>query len=429
MLVSLLTRPFAAALLARPGFRPPTRPARTLAFCLAALLTACVPQKRTTQPPATQPVPEPPIVEAEPVPSGPVKVALLLPLSGRAADQAEDMLNAALMALFDVGDSDMVLMPIDTGGTPEGAREATRRAIAQDAELILGPLFSTSVAAAAPIARAADLKIISFSSDARVAGDDVWILGFRPEEQVERVVEYARSRGLRRIAALAPDDAYGAQAIAAWREATGGDGDGGRPLYGFYPSDENEAGRVVRELTRYDARRGASGSPDRPATGPLPFDALLLADSGSRLRSIAALLAYYDVEPDDLQLLGTMFWQHDPRLMLEPAFQGGWLATVAQREDASFSRNFQQMFATPPDALAGLAYDATALAAVVAASDRSFATAQITDPAGFIGRAGIFRLREDGLADHALDVVEVDAGNLVLLDEAPRSFFARTPVQ
>ena len=53
-----------------------------------------------------------------------MRVGLLLPLSGPAEALGRDMLDAAQMALFDVGDNDLVLLPRDTGGTPAGARLA-----------------------------------------------------------------------------------------------------------------------------------------------------------------------------------------------------------------------------------------------------------------------------------------------------------------
>lgn len=429
---------------------------------LILLVSACAPSPGSTPPIQPRIVPQP-VAEPEPerpVRTGPVTVALLLPLSGPTAALGQDMLNASMMAIFDVGETDMRILPIDTAGTPEGAAEAARVAIEREAELILGPLYSASTAAVAPIARAAELAMISFSNDARVAGDGVYILGFRPEEQVERVVDYARRQGLQRIAAIAPDDAYGARAIAAWKAAvsprsgtstgagdlpltaTAADAADATSLYAFYPPDENEQARVIRDFTRYDGRKAAlerqirnlsqaGDAASRAELGRLkqldtlgdpPFDAILIADHGSRLRSAAALLAYYDVSPENSRFLGTMLWQSDPRLMAEPEFQGGWIANVAPREDQVFSDRFERLYDSRPNALAGLAYDATALAAVVARSDRTFPAEQLTDPAGFVGRAGIFRLRPDGLGEHGLAILEVDAGSAIVREDAPTGF-------
>ena len=87
---------------------------------LLLLLAGCASQ--------SEPVYQDPTAEAPealaPVPTGPVKVALLLPLTGEAAVVGQDMLEAAQIALFDVGQTDLVLLPRNTGGTIAGASAA-----------------------------------------------------------------------------------------------------------------------------------------------------------------------------------------------------------------------------------------------------------------------------------------------------------------
>lgn len=387
---------------------------------LLLLLAGCAQQR--AEPIYREPAPAPvqPVEAIEPLPAGPVKVALLLPLTGNASEVGQDMLEAAQIALYDVGQTDMVLLPRDTRGTNEGAAAAARSAIEAGAELILGPLFASGTGTVAAIARQHDVKVISFSNDASVAGDNVWVVGFRPEEQVARVIDFARRQGMTRIGALAPDDAYGARAVNGFREAMGGVTGGLEgPAHAFYPADEREAARVVREFTGYRAPPegsiGQSGNTRR-------FDALMIADGGSRLRSIAALLAFYDVDTATTRPLGTMLWESDPRLLFEETLQGGWYASVSPEGERNFQARFQRAFGREPGALAGLAYDATALAAVVAASDRSFPRELLTDPSGFVGRAGIFRLRGDGTTQHDLAVLEIDNGTARVVEPAPSSF-------
>src|SRR6056297_2368840 len=150
-------------------------------FGLVLLFVGCAQQRTGPVYQEPETVPALPEEVVEPAPTGPVKIALLLPLSGSAEAVGRDMLEAAQIALFDVGQTDMVLLPRDTGGTPAGAVEAARAAIDAGAELIIGPLFASATSSVARIAAEHDLKVISFSNDATVAGGDVWVLGFRPE--------------------------------------------------------------------------------------------------------------------------------------------------------------------------------------------------------------------------------------------------------
>ncbi len=144
------------------------------------------------------------ISTAPALPEGPVSVALLLPLSGPSAGLGAAMLDAAQMALFEIGAERLLLLPRDSGGTPEGARRAAADALADGAALILGPLFSGSVAAVSPLAKAAGVNVVAFSSDRRVAEPGIFIMGFLFDQQLGRVIRFAIERGLGRFAALAP---------------------------------------------------------------------------------------------------------------------------------------------------------------------------------------------------------------------------------
>lgn len=426
-----------------------TLPERFLiaACCLggALALTAC--ETRTISPPEApaQPPPE----EAEPEPDPEVKVALLLPLSGPAEELGREMLQAAQMALFDVGENDLILLPRDTAGTPEGARDAVAQAINEEADVILGPLFRQAVDAITPLAQQAGIRVLAFSNDASVAADGTYLLGFRPEEQVERVVRFALGAGLEQIAGLAPDDAYGATALDALRSGVlEAGGQLGATL--FYPPDLADPSAVVREVAAYEERTEAleeekrrleqelaqdEGEDDAierelerletlDTFGEPPFDAILIADGGDRLRSVASLLTFYDVDPEEVRFLGTMRWQDDPRVLEESALQGGWFAGPAPEALAAFEERYEAAFGSRPRQLAALAYDATALVVVVARDlgDPTFDPQTLLNPQGFAGATGLFRLRPDGLAEHGLAILEVQDGTARLVDPPPERF-------
>ncbi len=406
------------------------------------LLVAC----ETTSPslPPIQP-PLQPNVESLPPLALPneIKIGLLLPFSGPVGDLGQDMLKAAQMALFDVGESQVVLLPRDTKGTAAAAEQAANALLGEGAELLIGPLFSQEVNAVTPIAQAADRRVLAFSNVATGAAPGTFLLGFRPEEQVERVVQHALRQGYSRIAALAPDDAYGATALEAFRRAViQGGGELAETL--AYPPDLADPSAVVREIADYDERQqalekekkqlegrtddGSKQALQRLETldtlGAPPFDAILIADGGDRLRSVASLLTFYDVDPAAIKFLGTIRWQDDPRVLSEGALQGGWFAAPSPQVTNAFVDRFRSTYGRPPQQLAALAYDATALAVYTERDlrDRTFAATTLTESEGFTGAAGLFRLRPDGLADHGLAILEVASGGAREVDPPPARF-------
>jgi branched-chain amino acid transport system substrate-binding protein len=372
------------------------------------------------------------------------RVALLLPLSGANGGLGAEMLNAAQMALFDFADERFELVLHDTKGTPAGAADAVTLAIGDGATLILGPLFSGSVKAVTPTARAAGIKVIAFSSDRSVAGDGVYTMGFLPGADVERVVRFAHSRGIARFAAFAPDNPFGRTVVEALRDVAANAGATVNRVR-FYDPGADDFTAVVKQLANYDARRHAllaqrkalQSRDDEIAKralgrlenlqtlGDLPFDALLVADGGKRLQAIAALLPFYDVDPAKIRMLGTGQWDY-AGIGAEPALVGGWYAAPLPAARADFNAQYRKVYGRTPPRLVTLAYDATALAAVLARAEggADFSDEALTTPSGFYGRDGIFRFLPDGLAQRGLAVLEVRARDATVVDKPPEAFSA-----
>lgn len=375
-------------------------------------------------------------------PSGVPRVGLLLPLTGPQAGIGKSLLNAAQLALFDFADEKFELLVHDTKGTEDGAAEAMAMAIGDGASIVLGPLLAASVKAVMPASQAAGVPVIAFSSDRSVAGEGVFTMGFFPEAGVRRVVAYARSRGVLRFAAMVPDDIYGERVLAAFRQAVEAVGGLVTNLQYYDPQTQDFAD-AVRNLAQYESRRQAlvaqraelekrGGEVAQRALqrlqrletiGDLPFEALLIADGGKRLQAIAAHLPFFDIDPARVRMLGTGQWD-EAGIGAEPALIGGWFAVPDPATRAAFEKHYAEAYGKAPPRLATLAYDATALAAVLAGAEGApdFSLAALTAPAGFFGRDGIFRFRNDGVVERGLAVLEVQRQGVRVLDKAPDVF-------
>lgn len=400
-----------------------------LGACQGTVFEKSLPRQAT--PPTGAPQPIEPSLPAEPVPpvsvepapgatggprtmEGPpsseggrpaVKVALLLPLSGQSAPLGRALLNAAELALFDAGADGFALLPRDTEGSTEGAARAARGVLDEGAKLILGPVFAAEVSAVAPLARAAGVNVVAFSTDERVAGQGVFLIGFLPRTQVARVVTYAHAQGFGRFAAVVPDTAYGSTIADLLRAAATEDGAQIADIETYDPATNNAAD-VVRRLN------------------PDTFNSVMLPEGGERLLALAPLLPYYDIDPTHVRLLGTGLWD-DPRLGKEPALIGGWYAAPDPRARAEFARHYTSLYGgDAPPRIATLGYDATALATALARAPGGpeFGVQALTNPNGFAGLDGTFRFRADGLNERGLAVLEIQRDGPRVVSPAPTSF-------
>lgn len=373
-----------------------------------------------------------------------VRIGLLLPLSGPRAQTGKELLQAAQLALFDFADPRLVLLPRDTQGTAAGAAHAAQEVLTAGADIVLGPVFAEEVAAAANITRAAGRNMIAFSTDRRVAGNGVFLLSFLPEQEVTRILSFARSQGLTRIAALVPRTAYGERVADAYKQMFPAS-DGVMEKLVYYVPNSQSMHAPVRELADYDARKqklkeevarleqssdvfarqALAELKTKDTLGEVDFDAVLIAEGGASLRALAPLLTYYEIDPKKVRYLGTGLW-YEPTIHTEAALTGGWFPASLQTGGGTFATRMKSLFGVTPTPVIGLGYDAVALAAVLTAQNRDpvtrFSTDALTISSGFSGIQGVFRLLPDGLSDRGLAVMEIDSNGVRVIDSAPASF-------
>jgi ABC-type branched-subunit amino acid transport system substrate-binding protein len=370
------------------------------------VLAACTTQQFGGGAPSPQPV-EPTAANAS-VGEGQVRVALILPLSaqGNAGVAAQSMKNAAEMALAEFKSPNIQLLVKDDGGTPQGAQAGAQQAISEGAEIIIGPLFAQSVNAVGQVARARNIPVIAFSTDASVAARGVYLLSFLPETDVRRIVEFAVSRGKRSFAALLPDNAYGTVVEAAFQQEV-----------------SRRGGRVLAlEKYQVDANRIAEAA-RRVAQAANQVDSIFIPDGADAVPQVVQALAASGVNLKRVQLLGTGLWD-DPRIFSTAALDGGWYAAPDSTGFRNFSGRYRSRYGQDPVRTATLAYDAVALVAALVKTQgpQRFSEQALTNPSGFAGIDGVFRFRPEGPNERGLAVLRVAPSGGQVISPAPHSF-------
>jgi ABC-type branched-subunit amino acid transport system substrate-binding protein len=342
--------------------------------------------------------------------TGAAKVALLLPLSaaGLPGQVADSMKNAADLAIREFKTAGITVLVKDDLGTADGARAAASAAISEGATLILGPVFSASVAAAAQVAKPANIPVIAFSTDATNAAKGVYLLSFLPQADTTRIIGYAAGHGKKSYAALLPNNAYGVLVEASLQKAAA------------------SGGARIMTVERYDADRGSMQAKANAVAALAKggtIDAVFLPDGGPSAVFLAQLLAAGGVRPDKIKLLGSSQW-NDPAVLSESNLAGGWFPGPEAAAFQSFAQRYQAAFGKPPLRQASLAYDATSLAAGLTGrfGATAFSEKVLTNPSGFIGIDGAFRLLPNGLNERGLAVYEIRSGAAVAIDPAPKTF-------
>lgn len=371
------------------------------------------------------------------------RVGMLLPLTGSASTYGQGLKNAALMAVDDVKSDNLVVQFYDTQSTPSGARIAVENALNQNSQLILGPLMSTSVKAIEENTTQANVPVIAFSTNPSVLQEQIYTLGLLINEQVDSIISYAAKQGKKKFALLIPDDATG---IAIAKAAVMSTQKNGVALtnIAFYPPNTTDFTTPVKELTDFDKRnsrlrkvkrslqeqadegsssaRAALQRLDRTqALGNVAFDAVLIPASGAQLKSALAMFGYYDVYSPDVRFLGTAVWENTD-LTKETMASGAWFPAMSRTHSAFFAQKYANTFGEKPAPIYSLAYDAVALASSLAKKNPDDLNLYITSPDGYVGVNGIFRIFQNGMNEHSLEVYEVTPNGNVLVQNAPTKF-------
>ena len=352
----------------------------------------------------SQPAPQ----QAAPIGLGSVKVALILPLSasGNAAVAAQSMRNAAEMALAEFKGPDIQLLVKDDAGSAQGAQQAAQQALDEGAEIILGPLFALTVGPVAQVARARNVPVMAFSTDANVASRGVYLLSFLPESDVERIIGFASTQGKRSYAALVPDNAYGTVVEGAFKAAVG-----------------RHNGRVVA-LEHYPLDRAQMQAPARNiAQASAHADAIFIPDGADAVPTVVQTLISNGIDTKRVQLLGTGLWE-DPQIFSAPALEGAWYAGPDSNKFRDFSARYRSRYGQDPVRTATLAYDAVALVAALVKTQgaQRFSEETLTNVSGFNGIDGLFRFKQDGTNQRGLSVLRVSPTGGQIISPPPKTF-------
>ena len=354
------------------------------------------------------------------------RVAMLLPLSGKAQDAGESLKNSAMMAIGDLNNNKLVVQFYDTKSTSSGARVAVENAVSAGTDLILGPLMSEEVAAITDVAKDHNIPIISFSTSPTVLQNGVYTLGLLNEEQIDRIMKYAVGQGRRRIALVLPSNQSGinmlksALAVAETQGAS-------VTKVGFYSPETMDFSALVTSMIG-GAKVAAAQSKNegKSASIGVGFDALLVPESGNRLKSITSMFSYYDVSAPDVLFMGTSVWTNS-NLSKETELYGAVYPLMSDGRMKHFDYKYHEMFSQKPNPLGIFAYDAIALASALSQKDKSYLNSEITNLDGFFGMSGAFRIFTNGKNEHGLDVVKVTMNGPQIAESAPQRFYSANP--
>ncbi|QPC91685.1 ABC transporter substrate-binding protein [Mesorhizobium sp. INR15] len=336
--------------------------------------------------------------------TGPTKVALLLPLSapGSVGENGRKMLDAAKLAMTDLGNPLLTLTVEDTRGDVGYSQQLAIKAITSGAKVVIGP---TELPAAQHIAK---------------------LSGSNRPPVLALADNFAGGPGVYAVCLTEADSAAaGAGAIAA---------KGGKKFVLLVPAGANASvveHRVANSLSVYGANiavtipysagdSGAKAVADMGSLVDVP-DAVIVASGDGSPAPILVALKSKGIPGKTTSIVGTNRWLDRP---IDPLFEGAYIAMLDQRETGPIADRFKTTFNYQPDVNVAYAYDMVALTAGIASAlgPGSFNSKVFENPSGFRGSTGLFRFRADGSSERSMPFYRIEKGALKLVAKSTSSF-------
>ncbi len=382
----------------------------------------------------------------------PLKVALLLPLSGIHQNMGQNMLEAAQLALFQQPNQNVLLYPHDTQSTETGARLAAQKAISDRAHIILGPLTAANTRAIESFAESADMPVISFSSDSTLANRDLHIFGHNNGIQGSLAAKMIADSDVSISAVLAPNNDYGINMTQTFTDQALALGVSVSQVVYFDPNSndqsqqlkqlaqeeralqllKDEKAMLEREfklvgaamsdasLTRLESLETLSPQP------MVDFGALYLPVSSNKLPLIASQLAFYDMDNSHIQLVGSALW-HNKSLYTNKGeyIKGSLYPAPASALLTVLEKDFKTHYQKDMAPMSSLAYDAVKMvtqAYVYSGYRPNRIQDEFYRDGGYLLSNGPTKLFRGGLTERLYDTNEVRTYSHITRLSAPMAF-------
>lgn len=375
-------------------------------------------------------------------------ISVLLPLSGPNSDIGKSISKSIEIAFLQHPDKNLSVTFFDLSGDKTQKQGVIMNALASNPDIIIGPIFAEDAALVRSM-KPTDLPVLSFTSDASAFGNGVMTMALIPAQSVEAIVKEMDKDKVQRTVIFAPNTASGKlMAGAAVLAANIYD----VSISGLFYYDENNSDsikQVAQSAAMYDARSSANTRAREilsdilikekltaaqknsintqlekisktDTLGNAPYDSVLFLGNSSDSKTVVSFLRYFDVAARDARFYGSALWD-TPDLLNDFNMSGAKFAALPVMSE-DFAKLYEQLAGVRPSRLDTFGFDAANLARGMVYSNKSSA-AYLLDPSGYAGLDGLFRLRPSGESERALQILELNGGGTLRVDNPAATDF------
>lgn len=345
-----------------------------------------------------------PVQATQSLGTGSTKITMLLPLSaaGTAGENGRKMLDAAKLAMTDIGNGLLTLTVEDTKGDSTLASKLAITAITTGSKVVIGP---TELPAAQHIAKLSGSKRppVLALADNFAGGAGVYAVLLGEADSAAAGAAGLAAKGSKKFVLLV---AEGPNAGAMEKRVANS-----LSIYGA----------TLAVTLPYSAGDGGAKAVDEMGSLVDNPDAVIVASGDGSPSSILAALKAKGIPGKTISVVGTNRWLEHP---MDPLFEGAYIATLDPSETGPIADRFRTAYNYPADVNVAYAYDMVALTAGIASAvgPDGFSKKVLENPNGFRGSTGLFRFRADGSSERSMPFYRIEKGALKLVAKSTSGF-------
>ena len=302
-----------------------------------------------------------------------IKIGLVIPLSGENKELGQTILKSVRLAINDINDNRIVIVPKDNQNNPTKTLEVSKELYKEGIKIIIGPIFKKNTFELNQLSD--DLIFLSFTNKIDESQKNILSAGVNSVSQFNAIKKFQSSNKIERSFLLAPN-------TSAIQEIKTGVKKSRIKLKDefYYDPDPTLITKQIEEITRYRIRKqnledevkrvensNEANKEKKLAQlekldtiGGINFDSVIIADFEEDLKSVATSLIYTDIPPTRVTYITLNQW-FDKSLLNESMIQPIYFPSVNYENYIDYLDKYNNKFQTNSNQIAFLSYDLTGL--------------------------------------------------------------------
>ena len=302
-----------------------------------------------------------------------LKVGLLAPLSGPYSELGNSLLYSLQLALDEIDDNNLFIVPRDSGFNEKDKLEAAIQDLkSQGIKIIIGPITNEEFPS---VKKYNDLVFISPSNINPEFSSNIISVGVSLESQLSSLIAFIEKQKKKKTIIIYPKNQY-AELIDRKIKKMNLD-----QFKTFtYSSNPEVLTGEIETLTNYSQRKRRlelrkkmfEDKEDEQSVkelerleklytlGDVNFDSIIIIDFGNSLKSVLTSLVYTDVDQEKV-LFTTINQWFDESIFYENTIKNLYYPSINYKEFKKYNEKYHKKFQSYPNEITILAYDALGL--------------------------------------------------------------------